>query len=236
MSKTTWKGGGDVRVLIAEDQTSIAKALKALLEREKYTVDMVHTGTDALDYMVGVDYDVVVLDIMMPGMDGLEALRRARTQGVKAPALFLTAKSEVEDRVAGLDAGADDYLPKPFAVAELLARVRALTRRRGDYAPNVLTLGNVTLDCDGYTLAVGDARERLSNKEFQLMELLLRNTGRVFSSEHLMDKVWGVDSEAEMDVVWTYVGFLRKKLKALGADVEIRTIRGIGYTLEAVPC
>ena len=225
-----------MRILIAEDELPIARALKAVLERNKYSVDMVHSGTDALDYITGSSYDALVLDIMMPGLDGLEVLRRVRSQGITTPALFLTAKSEIEDRVAGLDAGADDYLPKPFATAEFLARVRALTRRRGEYAPTLLTLGNLSLDADQYTLSVGVAQERLSNKEYQLMELFLRHPKRVFSSEHLMERVWGLDTEAELDVVWTYIGFLRKKLKALGADVEIRTIRGVGYTLEAMSC
>lgn len=225
-----------MRVLIAEDEAPIAKALKAVLERAKYTVDIVHTGTDALDYITGVSYDVLVLDIMMPGLDGLEVLRRAREAGVDTPALFLTAKAEIEDRVAGLDAGADDYLPKPFATAEFLARVRALTRRRGIYSPALLTLGNTTLDTVGYTLSVGQTQERLSNKEFQLMELLLGTPRQVFSTQRLMERVWGLDSEAEMDVVWTYIGFLRKKLKTLGSDMEIRTIRGVGYTLEGPVC
>ena len=225
-----------VRILIAEDELPIAKALKAVLERAKYTVDLVHNGPDALDYITAVHYDALVLDIMMPGLDGLEVLRRARAAGVDTPALFLTAKSEVDDRVAGLDAGADDYLPKPFATAEFLARVRALTRRRGGYSPALLTLGNTALDTAGYTLSVGQAQERLGNKEFQLMELFMRAPRQVFSTERLMERVWGLDSEAEMDVVWTYIGFLRKKLKTLGSDVEIRTIRGVGYTLEGSAC
>lgn len=225
-----------MRILIAEDEVAIAKALKALLERSKYSVDMVHNGADALDYILGGQYDALVLDIMMPGLDGLEVLRRARSAGVATPALFLTAKSEVEDRVTGLDAGADDYLPKPFASAEFLARVRALTRRRGDYAPALLQVGNLTLDTERYTLSVGEREERLSNKEYQLMELFLRNPKRIFSTEHLMEKVWGLETEAELDVVWTYIGFLRKKLKALGSEAEIRTIRGVGYTLEVGPC
>ncbi len=225
-----------MRILIAEDDLAIAKALKALLERSKYAVDMVHDGADALDYILAVEYDALVLDIMMPGMDGLEVLRRARERGVSTPALFLTAKSEIEDRVAGLDAGADDYLPKPFATAEFLARVRALTRRRGDFSPDLLRLGNAVLDRGAYTLTVDGKSERLGNKEFQLMELFLRNPRRVFSSESLMERVWGLDAEAELDVVWTYIGFLRKKLKALGANVEIRTIRGVGYTLEETVC
>ena len=225
-----------MRILIAEDETAIAKALAALLERSKYSVDVVHNGADALDYILATPYDALVLDIMMPGLDGLEVLRRARAEGVTTPALFLTAKSEIADRVAGLDAGADDYLPKPFATAEFLARVRALTRRRGEYAPAELKLGNLTLDAGRYTLSVGDRDQRLGNKEYQLMELFLRHPKRVFSSEELMERVWGLESEAEMDVVWTYIGFLRKKLKALGASVEIRTIRGVGYTLEEILC
>ncbi len=225
-----------VRILIAEDELPIARALKAVLEREKYAVDTVHNGTDALDYITLSQYDALVLDIMRPGLDGLEVLRRARARGVTTPALFLTAKSEIDDRVAGLDAGADDYLPKPFATAEFLARVRALTRRRGDYAPDLLTLGNLSLDRARYTLSVGGIQERLSNKEFQLMELLMRAPRQVFSTERIMERVWGLASEAELDVVWTYIGFLRKKLKALGADVEIRTIRGVGYTLEGSAC
>ena len=225
-----------MRILIAEDEGAIAKALAALLERNQYLVDVVHTGTDALDYILAAPYDALVLDIMMPGLDGLEVLRRARAEGVTTPALFLTAKSEVADRVAGLDAGADDYLPKPFATAEFLARVRALTRRRGEYAPDQLRLGDLTLDGGRYTLSVGERDQRLGNKEYQLMELFLRNPRRVFSSEELMERVWGLESEAEMDVVWTYIGFLRKKLKTLEANVEIRTIRGVGYTLEEIPC
>ncbi len=225
-----------MRILLAEDEMSIAKALKVMLEKNKYTVDAVHNGRDALDYILQGGYDALVLDIMMPGLDGLEVLRRARAEGVSAPALFLTAKSEVEDRVAGLDAGADDYLGKPFAAAEFLARVRALTRRSGSYAPLVLSFGNARLDCGAFTLSAGDGEVRLNNKEYQLLELFFRNPRRVFSSEELMEKVWGLDSDAGIDVVWTYIGFLRKKLKGAGADVELRTIRGAGYALEGTVC
>ena len=225
-----------MRILLAEDEGAIAKALSTLLQRNQYLVDVVHTGTDALDYILCGQYDALVLDIMMPGLDGLEVLRRARSEGVTTPALFLTAKSEIEDRVAGLDAGADDYLPKPFATAEFLARIRALTRRHGDYAPAQLTLGNLTLDAGRYTLSAQGREQRLGNKEYQLLELFLRNPKRVFSSDELMERVWGLESEAEMDVVWTYIGFLRKKMRALGANVEIRTIRGVGYTLEESLC
>ena len=225
-----------MRILIAEDEVGIAKALKLILEKNRFSVDMVHNGTDALDYLLSVSYDAVVLDIMMPGLDGLEVLSRAREAGVSAPVLFLSAKAEVEDRVAGLDAGADDYLPKPFATSEFISRVKALTRRNGSYVPELIRLGNTTLDLSGYPLSTGDRSVRLNNKEFQLMELFMRNRGRVFSTENLMDKVWGLDSDAEIDVVWTYIGFLRKKLKQLCADIEIKTIRGAGYALEVTEC
>ena len=225
-----------MRILIAEDEVSIAKALKVMLERNKYVVDAVYNGTDAVDYACTNVYDALIFDIMMPGMDGIAALTAIRRSGVTTPALFLTAKAEVEDRVAGPDAGADDYLPKPFAASEFLARVRALTRRSGGYAPALLRLGNTTLDCGQYTLSTPAGSLRLNNKEYQLMELFLRHPRQVFSSEHLMQKLWSMDSAAEMDVIWTYIGFLRKKLKLLEADVEIRTIRGAGYALEELSC
>ena len=225
-----------MRILIAEDEVTIARALKVMLEKNKYAVDMVHNGSDALDYIQAVGYDALVLDIMMPGKDGIEVLKAARAEGHTTPALLLTAKAEVADRVAGLDAGADDYLPKPFAANEFLARVRALTRRSNTYASFALSFGNVTLDCCQYLLKTAFEEVRLNNKEFQLTELFLRHPRQVFSSEHLMEKVWGLDSEAEMDVVWTYIGFLRRKLRQIGADIEIRTIRGAGYALEEMPC
>lgn len=225
-----------MRILIAEDEVTIARALKVMLEKNKYAVDMVHNGSDALDYIQAVGYDALVLDIMMPGKDGIEVLKADRAEGNTTPALLLTAKAEVADRVAGLDAGADDYLPKPFAANEFLARVRALTRRSNTYASFALSFGNVTLDCCQYLLKTAFEEVRLNNKEFQLTELFLRHPRQVFSSEHLMEKVWGLDSEAEMDVVWTYIGFLRRKLRQIGADIEIRTIRGAGYALEEMPC
>ena len=225
-----------MRVLIAEDEVTIARALKVMLEKNKYAVDVVYNGKDALDYIRAASYDALVLDIMMPGMDGLTVLREARALGITTPALFLTAKAEVEDRVTGLDAGADDYLPKPFDASEFLARVRALTRRSGAYTPDRLTLGNMSLDCGTYQLRTPYGETRLNNKEYQLMELFLRNPRQVFSTGHLMERIWGLDSESEMEVIWTYIGFLRRKLKALQADIEIRTIRGAGYALEETRC
>ena len=225
-----------MRILIAEDEVSIARALKLMLEKHKYTVDLVHNGTDALAYISSTPYNALVLDIMMPKMDGIELLMAVRKMGIKTPALFLTAKGEVEDRVAGLDAGADDYLPKPFTASEFLARVRALVRRSATYAPTILTFGSVELDCNQYILRTSSGELRLNNKEYQLMELFMRNPRQVFSTTLLMDQVWELGSEAEIDVVWTYIGFLRKKLRQLRADIEIKTIRGAGYTLESLQC
>lgn len=225
-----------MRVLIAEDEVEIAKALKVMLERSKYSVDIVHNGNDAYDYITMSTYDAIVLDIMMPGMDGLTVLEKVRSEGVSTPVLFLTAKGQLDDRVTGLNAGADDYLPKPFSTAELIARVKALTRRSDVYVPVVLSLGNTKLDCNSYELSCGSKPIRLNNKEYQMMELFMRHPHQIFSTEHLMEKIWGLDADAEIDVVWTYIGFLRRKLKLLGAGVEIKTVRGAGFSLEEATC
>ena len=225
-----------MRILITEDEISTAKALKVILEKNKFSVDIVHNGDDAWSYVRTTPYEVVVLDIMMPGMSGLEVLSLMRKNQIATPVLMLTAKSETEDKVAGLEAGADDYLAKPFASAELIARVKALGRRSEVYTDSVRSFGNVSLDSNRYELRVGDSTQSLTNKEYQLLELFILHPGFVFSTEHLMEKIWGIDSESDIDVVWTHIGFVRKKLKALGADVEIKTIRGAGYSLEAVGC
>lgn len=221
-----------MRVLIAEDEVELAKALKFLLEKNKFTVDIVHDGAEALDCFHGFGYDVIVLDIMMPKVDGLEVLARIRKSGAAVPVLMLTAKAEIEDRVAGLEAGADDYLPKPFASREFIARVKALSRRNGGYSETILSFGDVELDCNRYTLGCGSLLVRLNNKEFQLAELFFRHPHYVFSTNHLMDRIWGQDSEAGIDVVWTYIGFVRRKLREIACSVEIRTVRGAGYSLE----
>ena len=221
-----------MRILIAEDEVATAKALKVLLEKAKFSVDIVHTGTDAWDYVKEGSYEVVVLDIMMPGLSGLEVLTRMRKEGMKTPVLMLTAKSEIEDRVAGLDAGADDYLSKPFATSELIARVKALGRRSENYTDSLKTAGDLTLDSNRYEMRVGDKSASLTNKEFQLMELFVTHPGFVFSTEHLMDKIWGLESNSDIDVVWTHIGFVRKKLKSIDSKAEIKTIRGAGYSLE----
>ena len=225
-----------MRVLIAEDEFELAKGLKFLLEKNKFPVDVVHDGAAALECFGTGSYDVIVLDIMMPKVDGLKVLKTIRRTGSGVPILMLTAKGEVEDRVQGLEAGADDYLPKPFATREFIARVKALSRRNTAYAEAVLEFGDVRLDCNRYELSCGDVSVRLNNKEFQLMELFMRHPHFVFSTSHLMDKIWGQDSEADLNVVWTYVGFIRKRLKQVGGGVEIRTARGAGYSLEEVRC
>jgi DNA-binding response OmpR family regulator len=223
-----------MKILIAEDEISTAKALKLILEKSKFSVDIVHNGNDAWSYIQAGPYEVIVLDIMMPGMNGLEVLSKIRENNIKTPVLMLTAKAELEDRVAGLDAGADDYLAKPFASSELIARVKALGRRSEVYSDSVKSIGNISLDANRYEMRVGDKSVSLTNKEYQLLELFILHPGFVFSTEHLMEKIWGLDSESYIDVVWTHIGFVRKKLKQLDANVEIKTIRGAGYSLEVI--
>ncbi len=221
-----------MRLLLAEDERELSNALVAILRHQHYSVDAVYNGNDALDYGLAENYDGIILDIMMPGKDGITVLRALREQGVKTPVLLLTAKSEIEDRITGLDAGADDYLPKPFDTGELLARIRAMTRRTADFTPNVLRLGNVTLDRETFMLTGGAGAVRLGNKEYQMLEMLMRSPNRLLSAEQFMERVWGYDTEAEMGVVWVYISYLRKKLAAVGADVEIKAVRGLGYCLE----
>ena len=221
-----------MRVLIADDEPEMAAVLEALLRRENYSVDTVYNGRDALDYGLADNYDCLVLDIMMPGLDGLQVLSALRERGVSTPVLLLTAKGQVEDRIAGLDRGADDYLPKPFHNGEFLALVRALTRRGQTYTTSVLTAGNLSLDCSTFTLRCSGRSLCLGNREFQMLELLMRRQGHVIPAEEFMERIWGYDSEAEISVVWAYISYLRKKLEALEADVRIATRRGFGYLLE----
>lgn len=224
-----------MKLLYAEDEKSLSEAVVDVLEYNKFSVDAVYNGMDALDYARSGHYDGIILDVMMPKLSGLEVLERLRAAGSKTPILLLTAKSEIEDRIAGLDLGADDYLPKPFAMGELLARIRAMLRRRAEFTPDVLTLGNLSLDRQSYTLSVGDNRIILPKLEFQLMELFLLNRGIYLSTEDILVKVWGYDTDTEIGVVWVYISYLRKKLTALGANVAIQAKRNIGYTLTEVP-
>ena len=223
-----------MRILVADDEPGMTMVLEALLQREHYSVDVVDNGQDALDYGLAENYDCLILDIMMPKLDGIQVLQALRTKNVSTPVLLLTAKSQVEDRVAGLDSGADDYLPKPFDNREFIARVRALTRRGGEYTPSVLTAGNATLDCSTFELKCGSSCIRLGNREFQMLELLMRQKGRLISTEQFMERIWGYDSDAEINVVWAYISYLRRKLEAVGADVRISARRGQGYLLEEI--
>lgn len=225
-----------MRILVADDEREITKAIRVVLERQNYTVDVVDNGEDALAYAQGGTYDCIVLDIMMPGIDGLTVLRTLRLAGSAVPVLLLTARGELDDRVAGLEAGADDYLAKPYAMTELLARVKALLRRSGGYAMETVQVGNLCLNCSSYELSTSAQTVKLNNKEFQIMELFMKNPKRVFSTEDLMRKCWSWESEAEINVVWTNIGNLRRKLAQLGSDVEIGSIRGVGYQLEGRPC
>lgn len=222
-----------MRLLIAEDEADLAEALGAFFEKNHFSVDIVHDGRAACDYAEAGAYDAMVLDVMMPHMDGFAVLRTLRERGDKTPILLLTARGETRDRVAGLDLGADDYLPKPFDPDELLARVRALLRRSDTYHPSVLSFGDLSLDPATGELSCGTKRVRLSGREFQLMELFLRSPGMLFSAERLMEKIWGWDSKAEISVVWVNISNLRKKLKAIGSGVQISASRGLGYLLEA---
>ena len=222
-----------MRLLIAEDEADLAEALGAFFEKNHFSVDIVHDGRAACDYAEAGAYDAMVLDVMMPYMDGFAVLRTLRERGDKTPILMLTARGETRDRVAGLDLGADDYLPKPFDPDELLARVRALLRRSDTYRPSVLSFGDLSLDPAAGELSCGTKHVRLSGREFQLMELFLRSPGMLFSAERLMEKIWGWDSEAEISVVWVNISNLRKKLKAIGSGVQISASRGLGYLLEA---
>ena len=221
-----------MRLLLAEDEQGLSDALCAMLKHSNYTVDAVYNGEDALDYLRTGVYDGAILDIMMPKKDGVTVLRTARAEGLTLPILLLTAKSEIDDRVLGLDAGADDYLTKPFAMKELLARIRVMTRRRSETTDNTLVFGDLSLDTATFEIKCGENSVRLANKEFQMLHMLMANPGQIISTEKFMDKIWGWDSETELNVVWVYISYLRKKLAAIGANVKITAVRNIGYTLE----
>lgn len=223
-----------MRLLLAEDEEELSRALVTVLKHNHYSVDAVYNGQDAIDYLETGVYDGAILDIMMPKADGITVLRKIRSAGISIPVLLLTAKAEIDDRVTGLDAGADDYLTKPFAMKELLARIRAMTRRRSDTTDNLLSFGNITLDRALYQLSGPKASFRLSGKEFQMLEMLMINPGQVISVEQFMEKIWGFDSETENNVVWVYISYLRKKLSSLEADIVIKATRGVGYSLENI--
>ena len=224
-----------MRLLLAEDERSLSRAVTVLLRKNHYEVDPVYDGEEAMDYLSTGNYDGVILDIMMPKADGMEVLRRLRAGGSRLPVLLLTAKGEVEDKVLGLDSGANDYLTKPFAAQELLARIRAMTRDHTAQPTSRLQVGNVTLDRATFQLSTPTGSLQLANKEFQMLEMLLSNPRQVLSKERFLEKIWGYDSEADSSVVWVYISYLRKKLAALHANVRIQARRNVGYCLEELP-
>ena len=221
-----------MRLLLAEDEKSLARAVSAILEKNNFSVDVVHDGADALDWLRAGNYDGAVLDIMMPKMDGITVLKTIRAEGNMLPVLLLTAKSEIDDKVEGLDSGANDYLTKPFAAKELLARIRAMTRTATAQPSSALQFGNLTLDRATFELKSPSGSFRLANKEFQMLETLMANPKTLVSTERFMEKIWGYDAEAEINVVWVYISYLRKKLAALNANVQIKATRNAGYSLE----
>lgn len=221
-----------MRILLAEDEKPLSKALTAILERNGYSVDAVYDGEEALEYLEMDNYDGVVLDIMMPKIDGITVLRTIRRRANFIPVLLLTAKSEVDDKVEGLDAGANDYLAKPFHAKELLARIRAMTRTQTTQADSTMHFGNVTLDRATFELSTAAGSFRLANKEFQMLEFMMSNPNHVISSERFLEKIWGYDSDTEINIVWVYISYLRKKLTALHADIQIKATRNVGYSLE----
>ena len=221
-----------MKLLVAEDDPRLLKTLLHIFQKNRFSADGVPNGEEALSHGRTGEYDGIVLDIMMPGMDGLRVLQCLRREGIETPALFLTARAEVSQRVEGLDCGADDYLPKPFHTTELLARVRAMLRRKDNYVPDLLRLGELVLNRSTYELSCGGQTRTLSGREFQIMEMLLQRPNFILTTDELMSHVWGWDSEVDVSVVWVHISNLRKKLAALGAPVTIRFVRSAGYTLE----
>ena len=223
-----------MRLLLAEDEKSLSKAITAILKKNHYTVDAAYDGVEALEYINANEYDGIILDVMMPRLDGIDVLQTLHAKGNVTQVIMLTANEEVEDKVLGLDSGANDYLTKPFASKELLARIRAMTRSMvgNNQTNSKLCLGNITLDSATFELSSPTGSFTLANKEFQMLELLLRNPKQIISAEQVMDKIWGFDTNAESNVVWTYISYLRKKLAALKADVEIKARRNAGYYIE----
>lgn len=221
-----------MRLLIAEDDPKLLKSLVHIFETNHYVVDGVSDGSLAFDYASSGEYDGLVLDIMMPGMDGVTLLKKLRGDGITTPALFLTAKTETYQKIEGLDAGADDYLPKPFATGELLARVRAMLRRKDNFVPDLLCFGELTLNRSTYELAHNGATQSLSGKEFQVMEMLMQQPGMIITAEQLITHIWGWETDVDTSVVWVHISNIRKKLDMLSASVAIRFVRNAGYILE----
>lgn len=223
-----------MRLLIAEDELDLAEALTVFFEKNKFAVDAVNDGFAAYEYASSGQYDAIILDVMMPKMNGIEVLRKLRADGIQTPIMMLTAKSQKDDRITGFDAGADDYLPKPFEPDELICRVRAMLRRGAQYTPDTLIFGDISLNSDtGMLTGTSGKTIRLSGREFQVMELFMRSPQIVFSADRIMERIWGWDNDAEINVVWVHISNLRKKLKSIDSCVSIRANRGLGYVMEA---
>lgn len=221
-----------MRILVAEDDPRLLKTLLHILEVNSFSADGVSNGNDALSYAESGEYDGLVLDIMMPGMDGLCVLKNLRAKEINTPALFLTARTEINQRVEGLDAGADDYLPKPFSTSELLARIRAMLRRKDNYTPDLLQLGDLILNCSTHEVMVDSKLQKLSGKEFQVLEMLMRNPKIIITIDQFITHIWGWETSVDTSVVWVHISNLRKKLEALGTPITIRFVRNAGYMLE----
>lgn len=223
-----------MKLLFAEDERSLSRAITHILEKNCYSVDAVYDGQEALEYLENGDYDGVILDIMMPKLDGISVLKEIRAKGSHIPVLMLTAKAEIDDKVLGLDLGANDYLTKPFDTKELLARIRAMTRGRQEVDAS-LTFGNLILNRTNFELSSPTGSFRLANKEYQMMELLMANAHQLISTDRFLEKIWGLNSDVESSVVWVYISYLRKKLAVLNANVSIKAVRNAGYLLEETP-
>ncbi|MEE0761796.1 DNA-binding response regulator [Anaeromassilibacillus sp. An172] len=221
-----------MRLLLAEDERELSKALSTILKHNLYTVDTVFDGEEALAYIENGNYDGVILDIMMPKIDGISVLKIIRSKGINVPVLILTAKSEVDDKVLGLDCGANDYLTKPFSIKELLARIRAMTRIKTEAVDSLLKFGNVTLNRVTFELSTAYGSYRLANKEFQIMEMFMSNPKNLISTERILEKIWGYDTETEVSVVWVYISYIRKKLASINSNIYIKATRNLGYSLE----
>lgn len=223
-----------MRILIAEDDPKLLKSLVHIFELNNYAVDGVDNGVDAFDFAFSGEYDGLILDIMMPGMDGVTLLKKLRSIGITTPALFLTAKTEIYQKIEGLDAGADDYLPKPFSTGELLARVRAMLRRKDNFTPDLLTFEALSLNRSTYELVYQNKTQTLSGKEFQIMEMLMQNSTAILSAEQLITHIWGWNTNVDTSVIWVHISNIRKKIDLLGASVSIKFVRNVGYTLEVM--
>ncbi len=220
-----------MKILVVDDEIALTQALEAILKQQKYFVDCAYNGEDGLDLATLGVYDLIILDVMMPKMDGFTMLKKLRQKKIDTPVLVLSAKNETADKIDGLNIGADDYMTKPFHTDELLARVRALLRRKEIFTGDVLSFNDIVLDRDTYELVKNDKRIILGKKEFQILEMLILNKGKSIDKEKFIEKIWGFDTNAEYNTIEVYISFLRKKFMAVGANTEIKSLRGIGYTL-----